>query len=99
MKTRNYQLLVNAAGQLMQQHVFDHLPDEKLLRMNSCLHQLSMPEPRANWRSVETELLGYCREANLYVETATPELLHQWYAVMSCFGEVAMPSVMQEEAE
>jgi hypothetical protein len=29
MKTKNHQLLVNAAGQLMQEHAFDHLSDEK----------------------------------------------------------------------
>ena len=97
MKTSSYTLLVNATGQLLQQHAFDHLSDEKLSRMNSCLHQLGRQSVTADLRSVETELLNYCREANLYVETTTPQSLHQWYAAMSCFGEPVMSLV--EEAE
>ncbi len=97
MKTTSYSLLVNAAGQLLQQHAFDHLSDEKLSRMNSCLHKLGNQPVSAELRSVETELLNYCREANLYVETTTPQSLHQWYAAMSCFGETIMP--LLEEAE
>jgi len=42
MKTNSYQLLVNATGQLLQQHAFDHLSDEKLFRMNQCLHELGI---------------------------------------------------------
>jgi hypothetical protein len=90
MKNSSYQLLVNAAGQLLQQHAFDHLSDEKLSRMNSCLHKLGQ-------QSSNAELLNYCREANLYVETATPQSLHQWYAAMSCFGESVMPLVEEVE--
>ncbi|MFN3665062.1 MAG: hypothetical protein ACK4S0_02825 [Sediminibacterium sp.] len=97
MKNSSYQLLVNAAGQLLQQHAFDHLSDEKLSRMNSCLHKLGQQSSNADLRSVETELLNYCREANLYVETATPQSLHQWYAAMSCFGESVMPLVEEVE--
>lgn len=97
MKTTSYNLLVNATGQLLQQHAFDHLSDEKLSRMNSCLHKLGSQSVTEDLRSVETELLNYCRQANLYVETATPQSLHQWYAAMSCFGEAVMP--LLEEAE
>ena len=97
MKTKSYSLLVNATGQLLQQHAFDHLSDEKLSRMNSCLHKLGRQSTTEDLRSVETELLNYCREANLYVETATPQSLHQWYTAMSCFGETVMP--LLEEAE
>jgi len=97
MKTKSYNLLVNAAGQLLQQHAFDHLSDEKLSRMNSCLHKLGRNTPAEDLRSVETELLNYCREVNLFVETTTPQSLHQWYAAMSCFGEPFMPVL--EEAE
>lgn len=98
MKKTSYSLLVNAAGQLLQQHAFDHLSDEKLLRMNSCLHKLGRQLLSEDLKSVETELLTYCREANLYVETTTPQSLHQWYAAMSCFGELPVTS-LPEEAE
>ncbi|HEX7692076.1 MAG TPA: hypothetical protein VF408_06790 [Sediminibacterium sp.] len=96
MKTTSYQLLVNAAGQLMQQHAFDHLSDEKLSRMQSCMRRLgeSRGKPEA---SLETELLNLCSEANLYVETATPQSLQQWVAAMSCFG--LRPEPVSEEAE
>jgi hypothetical protein len=97
MKTTSYSLLVNATGQLLQQHAFDHLSDEKLSRMNSCLHKLGSQPATEDLRSVETELLTYCREANLYVETTTPQSLHQWYAAMSCFGEPVM--LLLEEVE
>ncbi len=40
MKISHNSLLVNAAGQLMQQHAFDHLSDDKLSRMNNCMRQL-----------------------------------------------------------
>lgn len=102
MKTRSCTLLVNATGQLLQQHAFDHLSDEKLSRMNSCLHKLGNQEQHDDVRKIEYELLNYCKEANLYVETATPHSLQQWFAVMSSYGESPM-SVMgthlQEEAE
>lgn len=97
MKTNSYSLLVNAAGQLLQQHAFDHLPDEKLLRMNSCLHKLGCLSSTEDLRLVEVELLKYCRQANLYIETATPQSLQQWYAAMSCFGESVMHFVEEEE--
>jgi len=100
MKTTSYELLVNAAGQLMQQHAFDHLSDEKLSRMQSCFRQIGESADNAKMASAETELLSLCSEANLYVETATPQSLHQWYAAMSCFGLTAtQPVAMPEEAE
>lgn len=95
METKSYSLLINVAGQLLQQHAFDHLSDEKLGRMNSCLHKLMQPLMAAEKRSVEKELLNYCREVNLFIETATPQSLHQWYAAMSCFGEPVI-SVLEE---
>ena len=45
MKTNSSELLVNATGQLMQQHIFDHLSDEKLAKMNSCLQKLGNHNP------------------------------------------------------
>ncbi len=79
-------MLVNAAGQLMQQHAFDHLSDEKLSRMHSCLLQLGRSPSNHEMTTVETEFLNLCSEANLYVETTTTQSLHQWYAAMNCFG-------------
>lgn len=96
MKITSYNLLVNATGQLLQQHAFDHLSDEKLVRMNSCLHKLGRQLLSEDLKSIETELLTYCREANLYVETTTPQALHQWYAAMSCFGEQPIMSLLEE---
>lgn len=102
MKTRSCTLLVNATGQLLQQHAFDHLSDEKLSRMNSCLHRLGNQHPYDDLQKIEHELLNYCKEANLYVDTTTPHSLQQWFAVMSSYGESPM-SVMgthlQEEGE
>ena len=88
MKTTSYELLVNAAGQLMQQHAFDHLSDEKLSRMHSCFRRIGESADNAAMASAETELLSLCSEANLYVESATTQSLHQWYAAMSCFGDL-----------
>ena len=83
MKTTSYELLVNAAGQLMQQHAFDHLSDEKLSRMHSCIRRIGETDDNAEMAVAETELLLLCSEANLYVETTTTQSLHQWYAAMS----------------
>jgi hypothetical protein len=101
MKTTSYELLVNAAGQLMQQHAFDHLSDEKLSRMQSCFRRIGASGDNAEMAIAETELLSLCSEANLYVDTATTQSLHQWYAAMSCFGGLmASPSLAKpEEAE
>jgi hypothetical protein len=89
MKTTSYQLLVNAAGQLMQQHAFDHLSDEKLSRIQSCFRRIGESASNADMAIAESELLSLCSEANLYVETATTQSLHQWYAAMSCFGRLS----------
>jgi hypothetical protein len=99
MKTTSYQLLVNAAGQLMQQHAFDHLSDEKLSRMHSCIRLIGESGDNAEMVNAETELLSLCSEANLYVETTTTQSLHQWFAAMSCFGLAATQPVTPEEAE
>ncbi len=100
MKTTSYQLLVNAAGQLMQQHAFDHLSDEKLSRMHSCIRRIGGSPDRAEMAEVETEFLSLCSEANLYVETTTTQSLHQWFAAMSCFGLGAtQPVAISEEGE
>lgn len=100
MKTKSYQLLVNATGQLMQQHVFDHLSDEKLFRMNQCLRQLGNYDSRMAADGIENELFNLFGEANLYTETTTPQSVHQWQAAMSCFGKSIMQvSPMMEEAE
>ena len=58
MKTTSYQMLVNAAGQLMQQHAFDHLSDEKLSRMHSCIRQLGQSSGNHEMTTVETEFLN-----------------------------------------
>ncbi len=89
MKTTSYELLVNAAGQLIQQHAFDHLPDERMSRMYSCFRCIGESENLAEIAGAETELLDICSEANLYVETATPQSLHQWQTAMHYFGLTA----------
>ena len=100
MKTTSYQLLVNAAGQLMQQHAFDHLSDEKLSRMHSCIRRIGETDDSTSLAEAEHELLDLCSEANLYVETTTTQSLHQWYAAMSCFGMGTTTSApVSEEAE
>lgn len=97
MNSQSHRQLVNAAGQLLQQHAFDHLSDEKLVRMNSCLHRLGQLNNREDLTQVETELLTLCEEANLYVETTTPQSLQQWYTAMSYFGRSLTAPL--EEAE
>lgn len=99
MKTTSYQLLVNAAGQLMQQHAFDHLSDEKLSRMQSCIRRIGENGHDAGMAQAETELLSICSEANLYVETTTTQSLHQWFAAMSYFDMMAAtqtPAIAEE---
>ncbi len=96
MKTTSYELLVNAAGQLMQQHAFDHLSDEKLFRMQGCFRCIGESDDNAEIAVAESELLELCSEANLYVETTTPQSLHQWHAAMSYFGLAATHAVSAE---
>ena len=99
MKTTSYELLVNAAGQLIQQHAFDHLSDEKLSRMYSCFRKIGESADHADIASAESELLSLCSEANLYVETTTPQSLHQWQQAMSYFGLMTGSLAVSEEAE
>ena len=60
MKTTSYDLLVNATGQLMQQHAFDHLSDEKLSRMQSCFRCIGESADNVEIAGAETELLKRC---------------------------------------
>ncbi|MEO7529806.1 MAG: hypothetical protein ABIS69_00300 [Sediminibacterium sp.] len=100
MKTTSYELLVNATGQLIQQHAFDHLTDEKLSRMYSCFRRIGESDNQVEIAGVESELLALCSEANLYVETATPQSIHQWHAAMHYFGLTVTPAVaVFEEGE
>ncbi|MES2004108.1 MAG: hypothetical protein V4450_06270 [Bacteroidota bacterium] len=100
MKTTSYELLVNATGQLMQQHAFDHLSDAKLSRMYSCFRCIGESEDTAEIAGAESDLLSLCSEANLYVETATPQSIHQWQTAMSYFGLTVNPvAAVSEEAE
>ncbi len=101
MKKRKQQLLVSSAGKLMQEHAFDHLSDEKLSRMHSCLSKLNKNALATEMTAVEDELLDLFGEANLYNETASPAAMQQWVAVMSNFGKNIMPqqgwSLMAEQ--
>jgi hypothetical protein len=91
MRTNFCHLLVNAAGQLMQEHAFDHLSDEKLSRMNQCLRQLNQSGFSAIRTVAEKDLLQLCGEANLYTETSTPKSIHQWLTVMNVAGKSIIP--------
>lgn len=87
MKTRSEQLLVNAAGQLMHDHAFDHLSDEKLNRIRQSFKRLSDSSTSLRDRTRhQNELLDLCSEADLFTETTSQQSLQQWYAVMNCFG-------------
>ena len=101
MKTRSEQLLVNATGQLMHDHAFDHLSDEKLNQMRQSFKRLADKKTSPLERTKhQNELLDLCSEADLYTETTTPQSLQQWYTVMHCFGlngDQLAPD--QEEAE
>lgn len=99
MKTTSYELLVNAAGQLMQQHAFDHLTDEKLSRMYSCFRCIGESENNEEIAGAESELLNLFSEANLYVETATPQSIHQWHTAMHYFGLTVTPAAVVFEEE
>jgi hypothetical protein len=101
MKTRTEQLLVNAAGQLMHDHAFDHLSDEKLNRIRESFKRLSDNKTSPIDRTKhQNSLLDLCSEADLYTETTTPQLLQQWFAVMNCFSlQGDQSTVTQEETE
>ena len=101
MKTQTEQLLVNAAGQLMHEHAFDHLSDEKLNRIRESFKRLSDNKTsRVDRTKHQNDLLGLCREADLYTETTTPQLLQQWFAVMNCFSlQGDQLAVAREDAE
>ena len=101
MKTRSEQLLVNATGQLMHDHAFDHLSDEKLNQMRQSFKRLADKKTSLKDRAKhQVALLGLCSEADLYTETTTPQSLQQWYAVMHCFGLNAdQITSVPEEAE
>ncbi len=101
MKKIKQQLLVSSTGKLLQEHAFDHLSDEKLGRMNSCLSKLNKTALCTELVAVENELLELYGEANLYNETASPAAMHQWFTVMSNFGKNIIPqqgwSLMAEQ--
>lgn len=99
MKTQNHNLLVNAAGQLMQEHAFDHLSDEKLARMNKCICDLNHHELTIKKSKAAFELLQLCSEANLYSETASAHSMHQLLSVMHQFGNRTMPDLGLLESE
>lgn len=100
MRTKSFQLLVTATGNLLQQHAFDHLSDEKLSRMNQCISRLNRSGLLADLTLAEEELLELYGEANLYTETATPASIQQWLTVMNSFGKNIMPDQgLLEEAE
>lgn len=101
MKTRSEQLLVNAAGQLMHDHAFDHLSDEKLNRIRQSFKRLSDNKTSLLDRTKhQNELLDLCSEADLFTETTSQQSLQQWYAVMNCFGlNGGRISSTEEEAE
>ena len=87
MKTNSSELLVNATGQLMQQHIFDHLSDEKLAKMNSCLQKLGNHNPAFVADHLEQQLFDLFGEADLFDESITHQSLHQWQSVMSFYGK------------
>ena len=87
MQNTSISMLVNAAGQLMQQHAFDHLPDEKLSRIRQSFQRLANEQiSNEEKRNYGNELLDLCSEADLFNETVTPQGMQQWFAVMNCFG-------------
>jgi len=101
MKTRSEQLLVNAAGQLMHDHAFDHLSDEKLNQMRQSFKRLADKKTSQPDRAKhQNALLDLCTEADLFTETTTPQSLQQWYAIMHCFGlNTDQITSVPEEAE
>jgi hypothetical protein len=91
-------LLVNATGQLLQQHAFDHLSDDKLSRMHNCLHSLQNRSNTNNERmNIENELIGLCSEADLYTDTVNPQAMHEWHKIMSFIGLQREPLLLHDE--
>ncbi|MBN8838040.1 MAG: hypothetical protein J0I09_12325 [Sphingobacteriia bacterium] len=87
MQNTTYSMLVNAAGQLMQQHAFDHLSDDKLSRIRQSFQRLSNEKASTQEKLKHgNELLSLCGEADLFNDMATPQALQQWFAVVNCFG-------------
>lgn len=87
MKTVSEQLLVNAAGHLMHDHAFDHLPDEKINRLRLSFKKLADESTAATERRQhQHELLDICSEADLFTDEGNPQTLQQWYAVMYSLG-------------
>jgi hypothetical protein len=97
MKANSYQFLVNATGQLMQQHAFDHLSDEKISRMQQCLHRLGKQNANEELKNIKTAFFNLFGEADLFTETSTPQTLYQFQLAMNCFGENIMPALLIEE--
>ena len=91
MKTYYYHLLVTAAGKLIQEHAFDHLSDEKLLRMNRCKNESNNRAITSNNYIAENELLQLCIKANLYFETTSFQSMQKLLSVMNVFENFVMP--------
>ena len=95
MKTAS-QLLVNTTGVLLQNHAFDHLPDEKLSQIRKSFFRLTNEKHSLSERKKhETELLNLYAEADLFTETTSPQSMHQWQTVMNCFGRFTDPVIEQ----
>lgn len=95
MKTAS-QLLVNTTGILLQNHAFDHLPDEKLSLIRKSFFRLTNEKHSLSERKQhETALLNLYAEADLFTETTSPQSMHQWQTVMNCFGRFTDPVIEQ----
>jgi hypothetical protein len=87
MKKIPYQVLISSTEQLMQQHAFDHLSDDKLNRMRSSFRKLAADNPSLKERKkCEEELLNFYYEADLYGENTTLKSVNDWCAAMSYLG-------------
>ncbi|MFX8696418.1 hypothetical protein ABTM58_20415, partial [Acinetobacter baumannii] len=74
MQNSTYRMLVNATGQLMQQHAFDHLSDEKLNRIRQSFQRLANEKTTTAEKNKHgNELLNLCSEADLFNDTATQQ--------------------------
>jgi len=97
MQNNTYHMLVNAAGHLMQEHAFDHLPDEKLNRLRQSFRRLASSKTSSSEKQKHgNELLNICSKADLFTETATQQSLQQWYTVMNCLGVSSNTAVIDE---